>query len=65
MTIKDLAEKTGYAVATVSRALNNHPNVSEHARKIILEAARECGFQLNTNAKQLKQQHATTIVMIV
>ena len=29
MTIKDLAARTGYAVATVSRALNNHPNVSE------------------------------------
>ena len=39
MTIKDLAEKTGYAVGTVSRALNGHPNVSEKARKAILEAA--------------------------
>ena len=29
MTIKDLAEKTGYSVATISRVLNNHPNVSK------------------------------------
>ena len=35
MTIKDLAAKTGYAVGTVSRALNNHPNVSEKARAAI------------------------------
>ena len=28
LTIKDLAAKTGYAVGTVSRVLNNHPNVS-------------------------------------
>ena len=55
MTIKDLAAKTGYAVGTVSRALNNHPNVSERARQAILEAAAESGFQLNVNAKQLKQ----------
>ena len=51
MTIKDLAAKTGYAVGTVSRALNNHPNVSERARQEILEAAAESGFQLNVNAK--------------
>ena len=65
MTIKDLAARTGYAVATVSRALNNHPNVSEKARTAILQAAEESGFQLNTNAKQLKQQHATSILMVV
>ena len=53
MTIKDLAALTGYAVGTVSRALNDHPNVSEKARKIILKTAEEYGFQLNENAKQL------------
>lgn len=65
MTIKDLAEKTGYAVGTVSRALNGHPNVSEKARQTILQAARESGFELNINAKQLKQQHATSILVVV
>lgn len=65
MTIKDLAAKTGYAVGTVSRALNDHPNVSDKARAAILQAAEESGFQLNVNAKQLKQQHSTTILVIV
>ena len=65
MTIKDLAAKTGYAVATVSRVLNNHPNVSEKARAVIMEAVEESGFQLNANAKQLKQQHATSILVVV
>lgn len=65
MTIKDLAAKTGYAVGTVSPALNNHPNVSERARQVILEAAAESGFQLNINAKQLKQHHSTTILVVV
>ena len=64
MTIKDLAAKTGYSVGTVSRVLNDQPHVSETAREIILQAARECGFQLNTNAKQLKQQHGTSILVI-
>lgn len=65
MTIKDLAAKTGYAVGTVSRALNNHPNVSDKARSAILQAAEESGFQLNVNAKQLKQQYSNTILVIV
>ena len=65
MTIKDLSAKTGYAVATISRVLNNHPNVSEKAREVIMQAVEESGFQLNVNAKQLKQQHATTILVVV
>lgn len=65
MTIKDLAAKTGYAVGTVSRVLNDHPNVSEKARAAILAAVKESGFQLNVNAKQLKQSHATSILLIV
>ncbi len=65
MTIKDLAEATGYAVGTVSRALNGHPNVSEKARAVILEAAQKSGFQLNTNAKQLKQIHSNAIIVVV
>ncbi len=64
MTIKDLAAQTGYSVGTVSRVLNNQPHVSELAREIILKAAGESGFQLNTNAKQLKQQHGTSLLVI-
>ena len=65
MTIKDLAAMTGYAVGTVSRVLNNHPNVSEKARTAILRAVEESGFELNVNAKQLKQQHTNTILVVV
>ena len=64
MTIKDLAEKTGYSVATISRVLNNHANVSPKARDEITRAVEESGFQLNTNAKQLKQT-AHSILMVV
>ena len=65
MTIKDLSAQTGYSVGTVSRVLNNQPNVSEKARNAILEAAKATGFQLNTNAKQLKQQQSNAILVLV
>ena len=64
MTIKDLAEKSGYSVATVSRVLTNHPNVSEKAREEILILEKESGFQINTTAQQLKQ-HANSILVVV
>ena len=65
MTIKDLSAQTGYSVGTISRVLNNQPNVSQKARDTILRAAAECGFQLNANAKQLKQQHGNSILVVV
>ncbi len=65
MTIKDLAKKTGYGVATVSRVLNGHSNVSEKAKKIILEEAKRSNFEINTNAQQLKQQQSNTVLVVV
>ena len=65
MTIKDLSAQTGYSVGTISRVLNNQPNVSDKARRAILAAAAESGFQLNANAKQLKQQHSNSVLVVV
>ena len=62
MTIKDLAAQTGYSVGTISRVLNNQPHVSELAREIILKAAADSGFQLNENARQLKQQQSNSLL---
>ena len=56
MTIKDIARESGYAVGTVSRVLNNHPDVSEKARKTIMAVVEKHHFKLNSNAKHLKQQ---------
>lgn len=65
MTIKDLAAKTGYSVGTISRVLNNHPHASKKARQVIMQAVEQSGFQLNETARQLKQQHATSILVVV
>lgn len=65
MTIKDLARETGYSVGTISRVLNNHPNVSDKAKKTILEAVERSGFILNTSARDLKQQQSENILVIV
>ena len=65
MTIKDIAKLSGVGVATVSRVLNDHPDVSAETRQKVLAVVAEQGFQPNTNAKHLKQQSSASIAVIV
>ena len=65
MTIKDIAKEAGYSVGTVSRVLNNSENVSEKARKRIMEVVDKYHFQLNDNAKHLKRQSKDGIAILI
>ena len=65
MTIKDLAKLSGYSLGTVSRVLNNQPNVSEQARKTILALVEEHGFERNASAQLLKQQRTKSVLIVV
>lgn len=65
MTIKDIAQLSGYGVATVSRVLNGHPGVSEATRQKVLAIVAEQGFQPNANAKHLKQRSGTSVAILV
>ncbi len=40
-TVRDIAAHTGVSIATVSRALNDQANVSEHTRELVRRAVRE------------------------
>ena len=64
-TIKDIARLSGYSIGTVSRVINNHPDVSEAARIRVEQVIREQNYQPNSNAKQLKQQSNSAITVIV
>ncbi len=44
VTLKDIAEAVGKSVAAVSRALNNHDDISEETREYIKQVAREMGY---------------------
>ncbi|MBD5522715.1 MAG: LacI family transcriptional regulator [Lachnospiraceae bacterium] len=65
MTIKDVAQRSGYAIGTVSRALNGHPDVSEEARARIMTVVDELGFKPNSNARHLKQREGNEFGIIV
>ena len=65
MTIKDIARESGYAISTVSRALNGHPDVSPEARKRIQEIVAKNGFVPNANARRLKSRQGKAVAFIV
>ena len=65
MDIRDIAAASGYGVGTVSRAINGQPNVSERARKRILEVMRELGYEPNSNARYLKMRAQTPVAAFV
>lgn len=65
MTIKDIARESGYAVSTVSRALNNHPDVSAETKARIQAVIDAHGFIPNNNAKHLKQTATRSIAVVV
>ena len=65
MTIKDVAEKSGVSVSTVSRVLNDHPDVSEKVRERVLAVVDELHYVPNNSARDLIKSEAETIGVIV
>ncbi|WP_448951212.1 LacI family DNA-binding transcriptional regulator [Labrys neptuniae] len=53
-TIKTLADKTGYSIATISKALRGHAVVAPETREAIFKAAQEIGYQANTRGMALR-----------
>jgi LacI family transcriptional regulator/LacI family repressor for deo operon, udp, cdd, tsx, nupC, and nupG len=58
ITMKDIAKALGVSVATVSRALADHPGISEARRKEIQEYAKEHNFVSNALAESLRHSKA-------
>lgn len=54
MNIKDIAKLAQVGVSTVSRVLNNHPDVKESTRQKILEVIKESNYIPNNSARILK-----------
>ncbi|HHX11587.1 MAG TPA: LacI family transcriptional regulator [Clostridiales bacterium] len=54
VSIKDVSLKCGFSVATVSKALNNHSDVSASTKVLIRKTAKEMGYFPNSSARALK-----------
>lgn len=65
ITIRDIAKECGVGVSTVSRAINNHPDINPETQKMILEIIERTGFIPNNSARNLKRTDAKCIAVLV
>jgi LacI family transcriptional regulator len=59
ITIKDVAERAGVSTMTVSRVLNNRPDVASNTRKRVQEVIEDLGYAPNMAARGLKGRSRT------
>ena len=65
VSIKDVAKHAGVAISTVSKVLNNYPNVSEATRKKVNAAVEELNFVPNSVAAALSSKNAGRVALII
>ena len=60
-TIKDVAKAAGVSASTVSRALRDHPRISEEVRQRVRKIAREMDFHPNLVARSLVKRETRIV----
>lgn len=65
MNIKDIARICGVGVSTVSRVLNNHPDVKKETRDRVLDVIKEYNYIPNNSARILKSNNTNQIGVLV
>ncbi|WP_419881472.1 LacI family DNA-binding transcriptional regulator [Peribacillus sp. B-H-3] len=64
-TIADVASLAGLSNATVSRVINNHPNVTEEKKQKVREAMEALNYYPNSSAQRLRNQKTDTIAILI
>jgi LacI family transcriptional regulator len=65
VTLKDIAERTGYTANTISRALKDKDDIAVATRKRIQETAREMGYIGDSIAGALRTGSTKTIAVVL
>ncbi len=63
-TLHDVAEQAGVSYQTVSRVVNDHPNVSPETRDRVRSAIARLGYRPNKLAKSLVAKHSNTLGLL-
>ena len=59
-TIKEISQKAGVSIATVSKVMNGKSGVTDAVREKVLAVARELNYHPNLNARYLKSGSSRT-----
>ncbi|WP_024867148.1 LacI family DNA-binding transcriptional regulator [Butyrivibrio sp. FCS014] len=65
VSIKDVAKEAGVAISTVSKVLNNYPNVSEATRKKVMDVVERLGFVPNAVAASLSSKRTGRVALLI
>ncbi len=65
LTLEDIARKCGVSRSTVSRVINDHPNVSDKVRKRVEKEIKSTGFRPHAAARALVSQRSWTIGLVL
>lgn len=65
ITIQDVADRAQVSRATVSRVLNNHPNVASDIRSRVQDAMRELDYNPNRAARRLRGNSSDVLGLII
>jgi len=65
ISIRDVAERAGVAISTVSKVLNNYPYVSEDTKRRVREAISELNYVPNTIAAALSSKQAGRAAVLI
>lgn len=64
-TIKEVAIRSGVGIGTVSRVINNSPQISEETRAKVLKAIEELHYVPNVAGKRLSQNRSYVLAVVV
>jgi LacI family transcriptional regulator len=64
-TLKKLSEVLGLSISTVSRALKDHPDISEKTKQRVKELATAMEYEPNSYAVQLRTKHNNVLGILV
>lgn len=65
VSIKDVAKQAGVAISTVSKVLNNYPNVSEKTKEKVNQAVAELNFVPNSVAAALSSKQSGRVALLL
>lgn len=65
ITIKDIARILGVSPSTVSRALKDHPDISEETRNLVKTFAEKVKYRPNALALSLRKQKTNTLGLVI
>lgn len=65
VSIKDVAKHAGVAISTVSKVLNDYPNVSEETKRKVNQAVAELNFVPNSVAAALSSKQSGRVALVL